>query len=64
MCIHGKFMSTQIVTVNFPYLPLFLAPMFLSLAFSVDDFFTITFHHSGPHAMVRLACAHEWLSAS
>ena len=56
-------MSTQIVTVNFHYLPLFLASVFLSLALSVDDFFTLTFHHSGPCSMVRLASALEWLSA-
>ena len=63
MHVHEKFMSTQIVTVKFHYLPLFLASVFLSLAFSVDDFFTLTFHHSGPHSTVRLACALELLSA-
>ena len=62
MRIHGKFMSTQIVTVYFHFLPLFSASMFLSLALSVDDFFTFTFHHSGPCSTVRLACALEWLS--
>ena len=41
---------------------LFLASMFLSLALSVDDFLTFTFHRSGPHSMVRLACALEWLN--
>ena len=63
MCVHGKFMSTQIVTVNFHYLPLFSASMFLSLALSVDDFFHLTFHCSGPHSTVGLACALKWLSA-
>ena len=63
MHVHGKFMSTQIFTVKFHYLPLFLASMFLSLALSVDDFLICTFHHSGPCSMVRLACALEWLSA-
>ena len=63
MCIHGKFMSTLIVTVNFHYLPLFLASMFLSLALSVDGFFTLTFHCGGPHSRVELACALEWLGA-
>ena len=63
MHVHGKFMSTQIVTVKFHYLPLFSASMFLSLALSVDDFLTFTFHHSGPRSMVRLACTLEWLSA-
>ena len=56
-------MSTQIVTVYFHFLPLFLASMFFSLVSSVDDFLTFTFCHSGPCSMVRLACALEWLSA-
>ena len=63
MCTHGKFMSTQIVTVYFHFLPLFLASIFLSLALSVDDFFTFTFCHSGSCCMIRLACALEYLSA-
>ena len=63
MCIHGKFMSTQSVTVNFHYLPLFSASLLLSLALSVEDFFTLTFHCGGPHSTVGLACTLEWLSA-
>ena len=63
MCIHGKFMSTQIVTVYFHFLPLFSALVFLSLTLSVDGFLIFTFQCSGPHSMVRLACALEWLSA-
>ena len=63
MCIHEKFMSTQGVTVNFHYLPLFSASLLLSLALSVKDFFALTFHHGGPHSTVRLVCAPEWLSA-
>ena len=63
MCIHGKFMSTQIVTVYFHFLPLVLALMFLFLALSMDDFLTFTFCHSCPHSTVGLACALEWLSA-
>ena len=63
MCIHGKFMSTQNVTINVHYLPLFLASLPLSLALSVEDFFTLTFHQGGPHSTVGLACALEWLSA-
>ena len=63
MCIHEKFMSTQGVTVNFYYLPLFSASLLLSLALYVEDFFALTFHHGGPHSTVRLACALEWLSA-
>ena len=56
-------MSTQIVTVYFHFLPLFLASTFLSLALSVGDFLIFTFRHSGPCSKVRLACALEWLSA-
>ena len=63
MCIHGKFMSTQSVTVNFHYLPLFSASLLLSLALSVKDFLTLTFHRGGPHSTVGLVCALEWLSA-
>ena len=63
MCIHRKFMSTQSVTVNFHYLPLFSASLLFSLALSVEDFFTLTFHHDGPCSMVRLACVLEWVSA-
>ena len=56
-------MSTQIVTVNFHYLALLSASVFLSLALSVDDFFTFTFRHNGPCSTVGLACALEWVSA-
>ena len=56
-------MSTQNVTVNVHYLPLCLASLCLSLVLSVEDFFTLTFHHGGPHSIVGLACALEWLSA-
>ena len=63
MHIHGKFMSTQNVTVNVHYLSLFSALLHLSLALSVEDFFTLTFHYGGPHSTVRLACSLEWLSA-
>ena len=52
-------MSTQDVTVNVHYLPLFSASLHLSLALSVEDFFTLTFHPGGPHSMVGLACALE-----
>ena len=62
VCIHGKFMSTQNVTVNVHYLPLCLVSLGLSLALSVEDFFTLTFRCGGPHSTVGLACALEWLS--
>ena len=56
-------MSKQNVIVNVHYLPLFSVSLHLSLALSVEDFFTSTLHHGGPHPMVGLACALEWLSA-
>ena len=56
-------MSTQNVTVNVHYLPLFSASLLLSLALSVEDFFTLTFCWGGPHSTVGFACALEWLSA-
>ena len=62
MCIHEKFMSTQNVMNNVHCLPLFSASLLLSLALSVEDFFTLTFWHGGPHSMIGLACALEWLS--
>ena len=63
MYIHEKFMSTQNVTVNVHYLPSFSASLHLSLAVSVEDFFTLTFCRGGPCSIVGLACALEWLSA-
>ena len=63
MCTDRKFMSTQSVTVDFHYLPLFSASLLLSVALSVEDFFALTFHHGGPHSTVGLACALEQLSA-
>ena len=63
MCIHGKFMSTQSITVNFHYFPLFSASVLLSLILSVEDFFALTFCLGGPCSMVGLACALQWLSA-
>ena len=63
MCIHVKFMSTQNVTVNVHYLPLYLASLGFSLVLSVEDFFTLTFHHGVPHPTVGFACTLEWLSA-
>ena len=63
MCIHEKFMSTQNDTINVHCLPLFSASLCLSLALSVEDFFTLTFQHGSPHSTIGLACALEWLSA-
>ena len=57
MCMHVKFMSTQNVTVNAPYLPLCSASLGLSLVLSVEDFCR------GPHSTVGLAYVLEWLSA-
>ena len=56
-------MSTQGVTVNFHYLPLFSVSLLLFLALSIKNFYTLTFYRGGPNSMVGLACALEWLSA-
>ena len=56
-------MSIQNVTASVHYLPLFTASLRLSLALSVEDFFTLPFHCGDPHSTVRLACVLEWLSA-
>ena len=56
-------MPAQSVTVNFHYLPLFSASLLLSLALSVEDFFTLTFLCGDPHSMVGLTCVLEWISA-
>ena len=58
-----KSLSTQNVTVNVYCLPLFSTSVHLSLALSVEDFFTLTFQCGDPHSTVGLACALEWLSA-
>ena len=41
MCIHVNFMSTQNVTGNVHYLPLFSASLALSLVLSVEDFLLV-----------------------
>ena len=63
MCIHGKFMFTQNVTVTGHYLSLcgvLVVSVFLS---SVDGFLILVFCCGGPLSMVGFACALEWLNA-
>ena len=59
MCIHGKFMLTQNVTVTGHYLSLrevLLVSIFVS---SVEGFLVLTFCHGGPLSTVGFACALE-----
>ena len=63
MCMHGKFMLTQNVTVTSHYLSLcevLVGSAFLS---SVEIFLVLTFCHGGPLSMVGFTCAIEWLNA-
>ena len=63
MCMHGKFMLTQNVTVTGHYLSLcevLLVSIFVS---SAKGFLVLAFHHGGPLSTVGLTCALEWLNA-
>ena len=63
MCMHGKFMLTQNVTVSGHYLSLcevLLVSIFVS---SAEGFLVSAFCHGGPLSTVGLACAFEWLNA-
>ena len=63
MCIHGKFMFTQNVTVTGHYLSLCGVLVVSAFLSSVDDFLILVFCHGGPLSTVGLACALEWLNA-
>ena len=63
MCMYGKFMLTQNVTVTAHYLSLcevLLVSIFVSFA---EGFLVSAFCHGGPLSTVGLACALELLSA-
>ena len=63
MCIHGKFMLTQFVTVYFDFLSLSSVWVALPLALSVGNLLIFAFQRSGPCSTIGLACALEWMSA-
>ena len=54
MCMHGKFMLTQNVTVTGHYLSIFVS--------SAEGFLVWAFHHGGPLSTVGLASALEWFN--
>ena len=63
MCMHGKCMLTQIVTVTGHYLSLCEVLVVSIFVSSAEDFLVLTFCHGGPLSTVGLACALEWLNA-
>ena len=63
MCMHGKFMLTQNVTVTGHYLSLCEVLVVSTFLSSVEGFLVLTFCHGGPLSMVGFACALEWLNA-
>ena len=63
MCMHGKFMLTQNVTVTGHYLSLCEVLVVSTFLSSVEGFLVLTFHHGGPLSTIGLACKLEWLNA-
>ena len=63
MCMHGKFMLTQNVTVTGHYLSLCEVLVVSAFLSSVEGFLVLTFCHGGPLSTVGLACTLEWFSA-
>ena len=63
MCIHGKFMLTQNVTVTGHYLSLCEVLVVSAFLSSVEGFLVLTFCHGGPLCTVGFACTLEWLNA-
>ena len=63
MCMHGKFMLTQNVTVTGHYLSLCEVLVVSTFLSSVGGFLVLPFCHGGPLSMVGFTCALEWLNA-
>ena len=63
MCMHGKFMLTQNVTVTGHYLSLCKVLVVSTFLSSVEGFLVLMFCHGGPLSTVAFACALEWLNA-
>ena len=59
MCMHGKFMLTQNVTVTGHYLSLCEVLVVSTFLSSVESFLVLTFCHGGPLSMVGFACTLE-----
>ena len=63
MCMHGKFMLTQNVTVTGHYLSLCEVLVVSAFLSSVESFLVLMFCHGGPLFMVGFTCTLEWLNA-
>ena len=63
MCIHGKFMFTQNVTVTGHYLSLCGVLVVSTFLSSVDGFLILVFCHGGPLSTVGFTCTLEWLNS-
>ena len=63
MCMLGKFMFTQNVTVTGHYLSLCEVLVVFAFISSVEGFLVLMFCHGGPLSMVGFACTLEWLNA-
>ena len=63
MCVHGKFVFTQNVTLTGHYLSLCEVLVVSAFLSSEVAFLGLVFCHGGPLSMVEFACALEWLNA-
>ena len=63
VCIHGKFMFTQNVTVIGHYLSLCGVLVVSAFLSSEDGFLILIFCRGGPLSTVGFTCALEWLNA-
>ena len=63
MCMHGKLMLTQNVTVTGHYLSLCEVLVVSTFLSSVEGFLVLTFCHGGPLSTVGFTCTLEWLNA-
>ena len=64
VCIHGKFMFTQNITVTGHYLSLCEVLVVSVFLLSGVNFSDLVFCHGGPLSTVGFACALEWLYAT
>ena len=63
MCMDGKFMLTQNVTVTGHYLSLCEVLVVSIFVSSAEGFLVLAFPHGGPLSTFGLVCALEWLNA-
>ena len=63
MCMHGKFMFTQNITVTGHYLSLCEVLVVSAFLLSEVDFLGLVFCRGGPLSTVGFACGLEWFNA-